>query len=123
MMVIKLTTGSLTLNKSKNITTSHLGLNKLNSTERQVPFSNEYSSRTIIHLAENHINFRYFENLDLFKDYNGIAEYKELDVTSWLWPNYIYDIQGWDPENSTFLLQDFYTIKVAENNPQNFTYL
>ena len=89
----------------------------------QKKFSSGYSNKTTIHLAENSINFRYFKNLDLFKDYNGIAEYKELDVTSWLWPNYIDDIQSWDPENPTFLLQDSYSIKVAENNPQKFTYL
>ena len=76
------------LNKSKNIIISHLGLIKTDITGRQEPFSNEYSDQTTIHLAENHINFRYFDNLDLFKDYNGIAEYKELDATSWLWPNY-----------------------------------
>ena len=95
----------------------------MNITAIQEPFSNEYLGETTIHLAENHINFRYFDNLDLFKDYNGIAEYKELDVTSWLWPNYIDDIQGWDPEKPTFLLQNSYSIKVAENNPQNLTYL
>ena len=89
----------------------------------QFSFSSGYSNQTTIHLAENHINFKYFDNLDLFKDYNGIAEYKELDVTSWLWPNYIYDIQSWDPENPPFLLQNSYSIKVAENNPQNLTYL
>ena len=52
-------------------------------------------------------------------------DYQEVNVTSWLWPNYITDItriQVCNPEQPTYLLESSYSIKVTENNPQSFNY-
>ena len=98
-------------------------MNSKNLNDIRVYFSNNYSNASEVHPASYNINYRYFGKINLFKDNNGIANYQEIDVTSWLWPNYIQDVQIWDPIQPTFLLENSYSIKVAENNPKNISYI
>ena len=67
------------------------------------------------------MNVRYFNNVTLFQDNDGLVQYQELDVTSWLWPNYISELQTWDPELPKFVLENQYTIKLSGSNSTNIT--
>ena len=76
-----------------------------------------------IHLVGSGLNFKYFKDVDLLQNNNGLIEYDELDVTKWLWPNYIKELQDCPPELPTFYLQDEYSIELSEINQENYTYL
>ena len=67
------------------------------------------------------MNVRYFSNVTLFQDNDGLVQYQELDVTSWLWPNYISELQTWDPELPAFVLESKYTIELSGSNSTNIT--
>ena len=42
-------------------------------------------------------------------------------MTSWLWPNYISELQTWDPEIPAFVLENQYTIELSGSNLINIT--
>ena len=75
-----------------------------------------------IHLAGNDMNVRYFQNFNLYQNNMGLITYQELDVTSWLWPNYIFELNSCSPDLPIFTLEDKYSIKLAENNQINYTF-
>ena len=58
----------------------------------------------------------------MFHDINNIVEYIEHDATSWLWPNYISELQTCDPDLPSFVLDSQYIIKLSESNSMNFTF-
>ena len=78
---------------------------------------------TEIHWFNSTLNVRYFENVDLFHDFNNFFEYTEQDVTSWLSPNYISELQTWDPLLPSFILEHMYLIRLLESNPVNLTFI
>ena len=68
------------------------------------------------------MNVRYFQNYSSYQNNNGLINYQELDITSWLWPNYIPQLESWSPDLPIFILESNYTIKLSENNPINYTF-
>ena len=74
------------------------------------------------------MNIRYFDNITMLQDSNGFVNYQEIDATSWLWPNYISELQNWPPILPTFVLDSEYNVRksivieVKEDNPTNYTF-
>ena len=89
----------------------------------QISYTPNGTDPNEIHLVADTINVRYFKNQDLFKDNDGLVKYQEVDVTSWLWPNYISELQTCSPNLPEFILEDMQTIKLSETYPTNITFI
>ena len=87
----------------------------------QISYTPNGTDPSEIHWVGNTMNVRYFSNVTLFQDNNGLVQYQEIDVTSWLWPNYISELQTWDPELPAFVLENKYTIELSGSNSTNIT--
>ena len=68
------------------------------------------------------MNVRYFQNFSFYQNNIELITYQELDVTSWLWSNYISELNSCSPDLPIFTLENNYTIKLSENNPINYTF-
>ena len=75
-----------------------------------------------IHWVGNDMNVRYFQNFSFYQNNIELITYQELDVTSWLWSNYISELNSCSPDLPIFTLENNYTIKLSENNPINYTF-
>ena len=42
-----------------------------------------------IHWVGSGLNVKYYSNVELFFDADGITNYSEINITSYIWPNYI----------------------------------
>ena len=80
------------------------------------------TDRNEIHWVGNDMNVRYFQNFSFYQNNIGLINYQELDVTSWLWPNYIPEFKNCPPDLPIFTLENKYSIKLAENNQINYTF-
>ena len=63
-----------------------------------------------------------FKQLIYFMTFKNIVEYQEQDITLWVWPNYISELQTWDPDLPSFIIENQYIIKLSESNPINITF-
>ena len=69
-----------------------------------------------------HLMWNIFKQLIYFMTFKNIVEYQEQDITLWVWPNYISELQTWDPDFPSFILGNQNTIKLSESNPINITF-
>ena len=75
-----------------------------------------------IHWVGSGLNVRYYSNVDLLFDANGLVDYSEINITSCIWPNYIPEFRTWDPILPEFALINKYSIKIGSNISQNYSY-
>ena len=75
-----------------------------------------------IHWAGSGLNVKYYPNVELFFDVNGLVNYSEINITSCIWPNYIPEFRTWDPILPEFALINQYSINIGSNISQNYSY-
>ena len=75
-----------------------------------------------IHWVGSGLNFKYYPDVELLFDANGLVDYSEINITSCIWPNYIPEFRTWDPILPEFTLINQYSINIGSNISQNYSY-
>ena len=86
-------------------------------------FSENGTDPNEIHLLNSNLSVLYLSNLDLFHDYQILANFIENDITSWLWPNYSPSVYFWTPKLPAFVLLQTYSISVRGNASESSLYI
>ena len=66
---------------------------------------------------------KYINNTELFNDVKTLANFTDLEITSWFWPNYIPEYNQWSPNLPQFLLGSYYQLNIGTNITLSQSYI